>query len=120
MSRHLESLAKRVESDPFFLACVLRQYAESENLNDAQVAAVLGCAEATLPQLRLCRAPASEAKVFQADVDRIAARFGIRAEVLAGAVRRGQVLLKVREANPVNAAVFMAARDRPNPSRGEL
>ena len=111
MSDQLNALAKRVDDDPFFLACALRLYAEFEQMNPAKLAATLGCAEETLTCVQLCRMPAEDASGFQRDVDAIAARFGLRAEALAEAVRRGQVLLRLRSAND-GSARFMAARDR--------
>jgi len=118
MSQHLESFAKRLEDDPFFLACAIRLYVESEGMGETQLAASLGCSREVLTQVKLCRAPAGEPKSFQADVDRIAARFGVRADVLASVARRGEVLLKLRPAQSTNAA-FMAARDRTDDAEGQ-
>ena len=85
---HLEDLARRVESDPFFLACVLNDYARSEKLDDAALAAALGCDSETLTMVRLCRAP--EPDRFREDIDQVVARFGVNRGVLEEAVRRGQ------------------------------
>ena len=58
MNPALVALAKRVEDDPFFLAALLKVYADSEGLDDARLAAVLACRIDDLTALRLCRAPA--------------------------------------------------------------
>ncbi len=61
MAEPLEKLVARLQSDPFFLACPLAHFASSEKLGDRQLAERLGCAMATLVQIRLCRAPAGDA-----------------------------------------------------------
>ncbi len=58
MVEPLEKLARRAANEAFFLASVLRDYAQSEELDDAGLARVLGCRALDLPLLRLCRAPA--------------------------------------------------------------
>ena len=114
MSESLENLAKRLEDDPFFLACALRLYAVSDDISESQLAAALGCSVEGLTYMKLCRMPAGEPKAFQADVERIATKFGVRADALAVIARRGEVLLKLRSAESTSAA-FMAARDRNDP-----
>jgi len=114
MSAALDHLAARVGSDPLFLANALAEFARSEGLDDAGLAAALGCAGADLTRLRLCAPPRPEQ--FRADVERIAGHFGIDADALAAAVRRGQSLARLREkARPVedDAGVLLAARDAP-------
>jgi hypothetical protein len=115
---HLERLARRVRDDPRFLALVLAFYAESERLDDAALAARLGCPPENLPMLRLCRAPDPAPAVFQTDIARIAARFGADPDTLAAAVRRGEVLVKFRAANFQDCGTLMAARDG-NPGKAE-
>jgi hypothetical protein len=125
MPNHLEHLARRVEDDPFFLACLLKLYAQSEALDEEQLAAALGCSRQILVQVRLCRAPAREAEQFQRDVDRIAARFQVHADVLAEAVRRGQAILHMRRPANQEGGTLLAARDAdkdkdaPGPVGGE-
>ena len=51
MSQHLERLARRVASDPFFLASALARYAESEEPDDAALAEKLGCAMPVLTRV---------------------------------------------------------------------
>jgi hypothetical protein len=121
MSELLAGLARRVEGDPFFLAHLLAEYARSERLDDPGLAARLGCRVEDLTVLRLCRAPRPDSADFQADVGAIAARFGIAPAKLAGAVRLGQGLARLRAATPATAepGVLLAARDAPKPPTGE-
>ena len=53
----LEALAARAVGEPFFLGWVLAAYAHSEGLDDAGLAASLGCPAQELVMLRLCRTP---------------------------------------------------------------
>ena len=57
MTSPLDRMAQRAEADPFFLASLLALYAGSEQLDDAGLAAALGCPVETLTDVRLCRAP---------------------------------------------------------------
>ncbi len=98
MADALEALAARAAGEPFFLACPLAAYASSEGIDDARLAAALGCPAQELAMLRLCRAPRAEPGKFWDDVNEVAVRFGIDPNVLADAVRRGQVILRLREA----------------------
>jgi hypothetical protein len=96
MNSHLEHLARRVADAPDFLACALAEYARSERLEDAALAARLGCSVETLLRLRLCRMPRSEAPIFWQDVERIAQHFSVDADLLAEVARRGQSLFQLR------------------------
>ena len=57
MSKHLKKLANRAQDDGFFLACLLKLYATSENLDDAKLAAKLGCPPDVLTPLRSAALP---------------------------------------------------------------
>ena len=115
MSDALESLARRVMTDPFFLAAPLARYAETQQMDDAALAAHLGCAPETLTGLRLCRNPPPEPPRFGQDVERIAAHFGLDPDRLVQVRRSGQALLHL--SRPAGAAAeetpgyLMAARD---------
>jgi hypothetical protein len=115
MSIPLERLARRVQSDAFFLAAPLARYAESQRLDDHALAARLGCDGDTLTHLRLCRNPDAMPPHFWNDVERIASRFHLDPDRLAEVVRFGQALLQARPpaAAPVNPApgYLMAARE---------
>lgn len=82
MSKILDDFAKRVTTDPHFLAYDLHQYATRIGITDAGLAAWLGCDEASLTRLRLCGRPRD-----WREVEMIAAAFGVdarRLETVAG------------------------------------
>src|SRR5262249_24804368 len=99
MNPYLLHLAQRVAEAPDFLASALAAYARSERLEDAGLAERLGCSVETLTHLRLCRMPRAQAPLFWQDVEQIAQRFAVTAEVLAEVVRRGQSLFHLRPAS---------------------
>jgi hypothetical protein len=118
VASRLDALARRVVDDPFFLGEALAAYARSEGLDDAGLAAALGCSVEGLARLRLCRRP--DPARFGADVARIAERFGARADALAEAVRRADALAALRDASAgaAEAGLLMAARDRDEDDEG--
>jgi len=111
-------LAYRAGADPFFLAFALAEYAAAEGLDDPQLAAALGTTADLLAHARLCQSPRTDPDGFQADVDRIAAKFALDRDVLAVVARHGQVVAAMRADPPpapapeTNGSV-LAARDRP-------
>jgi hypothetical protein len=105
----LDTLAQRVENEPFFLASTLALYARSEELDDEALCRLLRCPPESLAMLRLCRTPDEEPTGFQRDVKRIAERFGIDEGALAEAVRRGQTLQRLQQA--AVGGTLLAARD---------
>jgi hypothetical protein len=110
MNSHLEMLARRADADPFFLGCMLQQYARSEGFTEQQLMNVLGCSPESLTLLRLCRAPGGPSLQFQKGIEEISARFNINPGLLAEAVRRGQAILEL--ARPIGAkGTLAAARD---------
>ena len=110
MATNLEHLARRLEDDPFFLACPLKIYAESEGLNEDSLAARLHCSKETYVLVCLCRAPMGDDESFQDDIERISAKFSVDADVLAEAIRRGQAIFEMRRSASA-AGTLMAARD---------
>jgi hypothetical protein len=116
MNPHLEHLARRLPDAPDFLACALAGYARSERLDDTGLAARLGCPVQTLTHLRLCRCPRERAPLFRQDVVQIAGRFGVDADALAEAVRRGQALYHLRD--PAGGAGFLLAARYGEPPAG--
>ena len=113
MIDRIDAFARRLRSDPFFLASALEDYAGSEHLDGAGLAAVLGCRVANLGALGLCRRPRSDRQHFTDDVRRIAVRFDVAEDRLAEVVRRSDVLTALREAESED--VMAAARDRGTP-----
>lgn len=113
MTDALEQMARRVAQDPFFLACPLAEYARSERLDEAALAARLGCRVEDLTRLRLCRAPRAGEVDFKTDVTAIATSFGIDIATLARAIRYGEGLARLREAARLASEPghMLAARD---------
>lgn len=114
MNPYLAHLAGRVADAPDFLACALAEFARGERLDDAALAARLGCPVETLTHLRLCRMPRKEAPLFWQDVERIATRFSVNAEALAEVVRQGQGLMNLRgvgHGREREPGFLLAARD---------
>lgn len=110
MATNLEHLARRLEEDPFFLACPLKLYAESEGLTEESLASRLGCSVDACVLVCLCRAPTGDDEAFQDDIERVAAKFSVDANVLVEAIRRGQAIFEMRR-NTNAAGTLMAARD---------
>lgn len=111
MAEPLENLALRMEKDPFFLACALRLFAQSKQLDDSQLATRLGCSMQTLLSVRLCRAPEAESNRFLKDIRRIATVYHVDEAELADAVRHGQAIWQLRQGEADGKGVLRAARD---------
>jgi hypothetical protein len=124
MNPYLTHLAQRLADAPDFLAYALAEYGRSEQMDDAALAARLGCPVETLTHLRLCRMPRAQAPLFWQDIEQIAQRFSVNAEVLAEVARRGQSLFHLRTAvasTKDEPNFLLAARDdsqEPDPPKG--
>jgi hypothetical protein len=121
MATNLEHLARRLVDDPFFVACPLTLYATSEGLDEESLASRLRCTKVAFPLVCLCQAPAAESPSFQDDIERIAAKFSVDADVLVEAVRRGQAIYQMRR-NAESASTLLAARDgrkKPTGDKGD-
>jgi hypothetical protein len=106
----LDTLARRVENEPFFLASTLALFARSEELDDESLCRFLRCPRESFAMLRLCRTPDEDPSAFQRDVKQIAERFGADVDALTDAVRRGQALQRLRQAAAASGTL-LAARD---------
>ncbi len=115
MADPLDTLARRVENEPFFLASTLALFARSEELDDEALCRFLRCPRESFAMLRLCRTPDEDPSAFQRDVKRIAEAFGVDLNALAEAVRRGQALQRLRKATA--SGTLLAARDAPEEPR---
>lgn len=105
--------AERASRRRFFLASPLLAYARAERLDDAGLAARLGCDPADLPALLLCRRPTGEGPMFRSDVEAIAERFHLDPAQLAGLIRAADALVALGRAAPdVTRGMLAAARDR--------
>ena len=111
MSEALDRLARRAEGEEFFLAALLAVYADSERLDEGQMAAALGCAPEALRGLRLCRAPRADGAAFRQDVQAVADHFGLDVARLTGVVRRAQALARFRAAGVGPRGLLLAARE---------
>lgn len=109
MTDPLDTLARRVEHEPFFLASTLVLFARSEGLDEEALCRFLRCPPESFAMLRLCRTPDEEPSAFQRDVQRIAERFSADVDALAEAVRRGQALQRLQQASA--SGTLLAARD---------
>lgn len=78
-----------------FTGPLLAHYKESHQLDEAGLAALLGCTEADLVRLALCGRPRPE--VFSSDTERIAAHVHAKAEPLASLYREELNLLRQPE-----------------------
>lgn len=122
MTDRIRALARRVADDPFFLGCALAEYAGSEGLDERALAELLGCSISTLAPLALCRRPRPQPPFFRQDVERIAERFGLKADVLAALVRRADAIASLRQARASGGQprdVLAAARDRETVDAGD-
>ena len=122
MNGALDHFARRVAADPTFLAHPLAEYARSEGLDDAGLAAALGCRVEDLTPIRLCGVPRIDPTDFRADVAAVAARFGFPPGKFAAVLRMARGLTKFRSATRATAepGYLIAARDdEPKPTEGE-
>ena len=96
MNPALSHLARRVADAPDFLACALAEFARSGKLDD-DAQGNDSVARWTPSRTCVCaRMPRTRAPFFSQDIDQIASRFAVDAEILAEVVRRGQTLLHLR------------------------
>ncbi|MEA2642200.1 MAG: hypothetical protein QOF51_3594 [Chloroflexota bacterium] len=118
-TQRLRRAAEQARMDPFFLAGALLPLVTREGLDDASLAAQLGCTPADLPLVLLCRRPDRASATFRADVERIATRFGLDALVLVELLNRASAYAIVAAADAEDTGLWLvAARDR-EPPEGE-
>ena len=115
MSSRFRALARRLGDDPRFLAGILAAYAYSETIETRDLARRLGCTEAVLDRVSICYRPRPAS--FDTDVDELAERFGLHADLLAEIVRRADVATLLRRRSDASG-LLMAARDRESEKPG--
>lgn len=117
-SNALAHAAQRAVSHEFFLAGILREYQQANQLDDDALAKLLGCHVNDLPRLALCRRPATEQKAFIRDIEHLAQRFHLHGDQLAIIIRHADSLRTLRQqlTSTRNAqqmqGILRAARDR--------
>ncbi len=125
-SNALAHAAQRAVSHEFFLAGILREYQQANQLDDDALAKLLGCHVNDLPRLALCRRPATEQKAFIQDIEHLAQRFHLHGDQLAIVIRQVDSLRALRQqlASTHNAqqmqGILRAARDRYQDSADSL
>ena len=105
----LRRAAERAGQLPFYLASSFLAYARAEGLDDAGLAASVGCDLASLPLVLLCRRPTGEGAVFRADVEAIAERFSLNAARLARLIRSADVVVALGDVGSDRASQLLAA-----------
>jgi hypothetical protein len=110
----LRHAALRARTRPDFLAGLLAEYQEINELDDAGLAGWLGCPEASLPRLALCLRPKDPAMRFQENLRQISEYTGVDGGRLAQLVREVEAVRAMRgEADEdITPGLLMAARDR--------
>lgn len=116
-SRALQQATELAAEDLFFLASALEAYRSFNGLDDAALAAHLGCSLEDLPRLALCRRPIGDPMTFRREVEQIAAYASVRAQRLAELLREVETLeaLQAAERSGATASgqgLLMAAEDR--------
>jgi hypothetical protein len=116
-SKAVQRALQRAAAHPFFLASALEAYRSFNSLDDAALAAHLGCSLEDLPRLVLCRQPALDPTVFRKEVEQIASYASVKAERLAQLLREVETLeaLQAAERSGATASgrgLLMAAKDR--------
>jgi hypothetical protein len=125
-SNALARAVQRSVSHEFFLAGVLREYQQANQLDDNALAELLGCHLNDLPRLALCRRPATEQNAFIQDIEHLAQRFHLHGDQLALVIRQVDSLRALRQqlTSTRNAqqmpGILRAARDRVQESTDSL
>jgi hypothetical protein len=114
-----QRLARRLESDPEFLAAVFADYKQRRDIDDDRLAANLGTDLLSLQRIAICRKPRPD--LFRDDVETIAGEFGIDPAKLADLIRHAEVLAAFagRPAAAGAPEILAAARDRAAEHGGE-
>lgn len=111
-ARMLAIAAELAKARPDYLAWVLAQYMELENLSDETLALLLQIKISQLPRFGLCLRPRRDH--FTADVEQISARFGVSSYALAKVVRLvdSVSVMAAAKTGSKESGVLMAARAR--------
>ncbi|HLW00262.1 MAG TPA: hypothetical protein VKT82_16465 [Ktedonobacterales bacterium] len=114
MNDHMPSLARLAQGArerPTLLAGLLFAYQQQEGLDEQKLAAFLGCDDAALPKLALCRRPRQQIPAFREDIERIAQYAGVNPLSLMKLVRAVETRAALQHAADVPPPLLLAARD---------
>lgn len=112
MTKMLVFAAERAKTRPNYLAWVLEQYKETENLSDDDLAKFLQIKISQMPRLKLCLKPRTAH--FAADVEQISSKHGLDSHALAKVIRLVDSVSAMVTAKTDSrySGVLMAARAR--------
>lgn len=107
----LARLAQSARERPTLLAGLLFAYQEQEELDEQGLAAFLGCDDAVLPKLALCRRPRKQTSAFREDIERIAQYADANPLSLVKLIRAVETRAALQHAADVPSPLLLAARD---------
>ena|SRR6185503_17090931 len=90
-------MVNRARQNAFFLGRTLSEYGQANGLDDAALAAKLGCTRQGLSRLALCRCPDDRDPSFAKDIHAIASFAQCSANALIDVVRQVRALHALRE-----------------------
>lgn len=121
----LANLADRLQSDPTYMAWVLRAYSRAEGLSPERLLDRLGIGADMLTRLAICKRPVADSPQFAAQVVQIANYTTLDAGLLANVIRQVDALallahMRTAQAapaghpasSPILSGLMAAARDR--------
>ncbi len=112
--RVLRRAAVTAAARPAFLGWTFARFRQAEGLDDAGLARRLGTDSSRVEWLGLCQRPRPDR--FAADIEVLAARFGVDPSRLAAAIRQVDALSALADASDQNIGVLAAARDQEDES----
>lgn len=101
--------ARAAERRPAFLASVFAAYRAAEQLDEHGLARILDIPLEQVCGLALCLRPRAES--FHEDVQRIAERFHVAPQTLAGIIRHVEAIAAIQAAGKGKGQIAAAARD---------
>jgi hypothetical protein len=101
--------ARAAERRPAFLASVFATYRAVEQIDEHGLARILNIPPEQVCGLALCLRPRAE--VFREDVQRIAERFHVDPQTLAGIIRHVEAIEAIQAAGMGKGQIAAAARD---------
>ncbi len=101
--------ARAAERRPAFLASVFAAYRAAEQLDELGLSRMLNIPPEQVCGLALCLRPRAE--FFREDVQRIAERFHVDPQTLAGIIRHVEAIAAIEAASTAHGKIAAAARD---------